>query len=189
MFRIKQGSRPYPDFARCYVGLARNGKVRNGGRCPANPALSSLSPKTQNIVRCHFKRMPYFPTRISTPDTNLLPLVCQVLSAGEVVRLDARRRGAEIILGAAGRGEVAVVARILRHLRCQDLVSLSDYQLLIHIVYNINIKDQSPLYCKLLWQESCLLQLIPVGMSDRRNLGTRRRTLHNNWGVNHWYIE
>ena len=57
---------------------------------------------------------------IFPPDTNLLPLVRQVLSPGEVVRLHARRRGAEIVLGAAGRGEVAVVARILRHLRCQN---------------------------------------------------------------------
>ena len=59
---------------------------------------------------------------ITAPDTNLLPLIGEMLPVApvEVVRLHAGRRRAEVVLGAAGRGQVAVVARILCHLRSQD---------------------------------------------------------------------
>ena len=43
-----------------------------------------------------------------------------MLPAGEVVRLHAVGRGAVKVLGAAGRGEVAEVARVLRHLQGTD---------------------------------------------------------------------
>ena len=64
----------------------------------------------------------YLITALSAPDTNLLPLIGEMLPVApvEVVRLHAGRRGAEVILGAAGRGQVAVVTRILCHLRSQD---------------------------------------------------------------------
>ena len=53
----------------------------------------------------------------AVPDADLLLLVGQVLPAVEVVRLHARGRRAVKVLGAACRGEVAKVARVLRHLK------------------------------------------------------------------------
>ena len=51
--------------------------------------------------------------------TESLPLIGEMLPVApvEVVCLHAGRRGAEVILGAAGRGQVVEVAGVLAHLK------------------------------------------------------------------------
>ena len=54
--------------------------------------------------------------RFLIPDADLLVLVGQVHSSGVVVSLDGGRGLAVVVLGAAGRGKVLKVTRVLGNL-------------------------------------------------------------------------
>ena len=50
------------------------------------------------------------------PDTNILVLICQVVAAIEIEAHDSLRGASKIVLGAAFRGKVLIVAGVLSHL-------------------------------------------------------------------------
>ena len=56
-------------------------------------------------------------SKFPSPDADGLLLIGQMLAAVEVVGPDNARVGAEVVLRAAVRGEVVIVAAVLGHLR------------------------------------------------------------------------